>query len=150
MRTGDYVQQPPVQQPKLVEVPGPNATGDDPQQAMTAGMAKMQDAQKLPQGAGYSPGAGKAAYFANNLLTGWMAGRHMAEAKKLKDATTEVSSLYGLYQNADASFSRLVDAGTKEKAEQKTADGKLLAEQKDPQGNPLNREAAEAAAAMAK
>lgn len=112
MATGDYIQKPRQMDP----LPLPEG-GDTPQQAEQMGMEKMQMAQRQPPGSGYAKPIGQASYIANNILQGWMAGRHIKQTKLLDKAKGEVTSAQGIYDQLADVYRNNVAAGKDKNSE---------------------------------
>lgn len=65
----------------------------------------------LPPYAGWVPKSGAGAFVADQILTGWMAGRHMAQERKLSQAKQNVVGARDIYSQAAESYKNLVDQG---------------------------------------
>ncbi len=72
---------------------------------------KMSKAQQVPYGAGWASKGGQAAYIANNILTGWMAGRHVKAEKELNKAKQEVTSAKSIYDTIAQQYSQNIESG---------------------------------------
>ena len=72
---------------------------------------KVQQASQLPRGSGFAPKSGQIAYIANNLLTGWMAGRHIQAEKKLNKAKEDVNQSRSIYDTLASQYSENISAG---------------------------------------
>lgn len=75
----------------------------------------VQQASQVPRGAGFAPKSGQIAYYAHNILQGWMAGRHIQAEKKLNKAKEDVTQSQSIYNT-------LADVWTKNLQAGKTAD----------------------------
>lgn len=72
---------------------------------------KVQQAAQLRPGAGFMPKTGQIAYIANNLLQGWMAGRHIQAEKKLNKAKEDVNQSRGIYDSLAGVYSQNLESG---------------------------------------
>lgn len=89
---------------------------------------KVQQASQLPRGAGFAPKSGQIAYIANNLLTGWMAGRHIQAEKKLNKAKENVNQSKGIYDSLASTYSESIASGkSKDDPEMKKLAGNITA-----------------------
>jgi lysozyme len=81
-----------------------------PVQAQPAQIQAMAG-QPLPPSAGWVSPAGAGAYIASNLLTGWMAGKHVAEQRKLEKARTQVQGAKSVFDAMNQQYQDMVAQG---------------------------------------
>lgn len=72
---------------------------------------RMREAQQVPRGAGYAGRTGSIAYLANNILQGWMAGRHAKAEKKLNQAREDVRQSRSIYDTLADVYQRSIESG---------------------------------------
>lgn len=94
---------PPPQTP-LDPLPIPEQAPVDVQPASVQAMA----GQPLPPSAGWVSPAGAGAYIASNMLTGWMAGRHFGEQRKLEKAKQQVVGAKNVFDAVKSQYDDIV------------------------------------------
>lgn len=101
---------PPPPQVPLDPLPIPEADQVDVQPSRPTATEQMAG-QPLPPSAGWVSKSGAGAYIASNILTGWMAGKHMAEQRRLERARAQVSGARQLYDTANQAYQNAVQQG---------------------------------------
>lgn len=72
---------------------------------------RTQQAQRMPPGAGFMPKGGQIAYIANNMLQGWMAGRHLKAERELNRAKNDVIQSRSIYDTLADTYQKNIEAG---------------------------------------
>lgn len=89
---------------------------------------KMQAAQQVPRGAGFASAPARMAFVANNVLTGWLAGRHIKQERELNKAKQEVVSSKSIYDTLAQTYSENIESGkSKDDPEMKKLAGNISA-----------------------
>ena len=95
----------PVQPQQLDPLPIPEAQKED------TGTPLVPPAAQPQAGMGWVKPSGAGAYVASQILTGWMAGRHVAQQRNLEKAKEDVVGAKTTYDVTAQSYQNLVDQG---------------------------------------
>ena len=101
------------QQTELDPLPVPQAK-DAPESVQP----KVQEAPQVPAGAGFASKGAVGAQYANAILSGMMAGKHIREERKLKAAQMEVGNAHDQYQGYAEQYKRAIDNGMDQNSEE--------------------------------